>query len=106
MFKTDYIVVIRHTINLHVHMLHGIYSKLALTVSFILPRNIYHHHNRFYSLLQALTARTMLFHWLRSCASFLHPWIPRIKFLSISQVCRVIEVKADREWFPLNRVQQ
>jgi hypothetical protein len=39
----------------------------------------HHHHHRFYSLLQALTAPIMLFHWLRSCALFLHPWIPRTR---------------------------
>jgi hypothetical protein len=38
-----------------------------------------HHNNWFYSLLQALIAPTMLFHWLRSCALFLHPWIPRTR---------------------------
>jgi hypothetical protein len=36
-----------------------------------------HHHHWFYSLLQALTSPTTLFHWLRSCALLLHPWIPR-----------------------------
>jgi hypothetical protein len=39
----------------------------------------HHHHHWLYSLLQALTAPTRLFHWLHSCALFLHPWIPRTR---------------------------
>jgi drug/metabolite transporter (DMT)-like permease len=46
------------------------------TISF---KYVLHHHHQFYSLLQASTDPTMLFHWLHSCALFLHPWIPRTR---------------------------
>jgi hypothetical protein len=50
----------------------------------------HHHHHWLYSLLQALTAPTMLFRWLHSCALFLHPWIPRTRRSCSTLSCHLV----------------
>jgi hypothetical protein len=67
----------------------------------------HHHHHWLYSLLQALTAPTMLFHWLRSCALFLHPWIPRTRnsWCQSHRLLQCVEVKQSR-YTPWRRLRE